>query len=110
MFIRKIILRIGVIFLIILFSISCSTFQKIDGIDFTKLELQAGDSVNIVTKSNEQVTMVVRETDSEYLYGENEDVIIRKDNIESMELSGFYPGKITFYVLCLMLFSLFFSG
>jgi hypothetical protein len=105
------ILKILIILILASLMISCATFHKIDGIhDYTQIELQIGDSVKVTTKNDEIIDMVIAKTDGKYLYGEKKDVVVKKEDIKSLELSRFYPGKILFGFLGLILFSIFFSG
>ncbi|MDX1811586.1 MAG: hypothetical protein R3240_06535 [Gammaproteobacteria bacterium] len=99
------------IVLLVLLISSCATFHKIEGVsDFSAIELQQDDTVHITTKEGETVNMIVEKTDADYLYGTTEGVVVKKADIESMELSRSYPGKYFFAFIGLMMFSFFFSG
>ena len=92
-------------------SLSCAAYHTLNGItDYRQLELQRGDSVIITTKDNEQVRMSIKKSDADYFYGEDDNKKVKKDNIQSMELSRFYPGKIYFSLIGMLLLSFFFSG
>lgn len=104
-------LKIIAILIIVLPILSCATFHKIDGVvDYTQIELQVGDSVKVTTKNNENIDMIILKTDDNYLYGEKKGIIVKKEDIKSLELSRFYPGKIPFAILGFLLFAIFFSG
>ena len=111
--IHRLPLPLNILLIIILFlgTTSCATFYKLEGIsDFNQLELQEGDSVIITTKDEERIEMIVKASDTTYFYSKKEDVRVRKDDIQSLELSRSYPGKLHFSIIGLLLMSFFFSG
>ena len=105
----QIILKLLFILLLAIFSTSCTTFHKIEGVsDFSPVELQKDDVVKIVTKSDEKYELTIIKTDADHIYGKNS--VIKKEDIKSMELSRFNPGKIYFSIMGLLLLSMLFSG
>ena len=107
----RFVIKLLLVTLLSLVTLSCTTFHRLDGIkDYSELKLQQGDRVIITTKDNEKLKMSIKSSDEKYFYGEDNVKKVRKDNIRSLELSRFYPGKIVFPLIGLLLLSFFFSG
>jgi len=103
--------KLAVVMLIVLHLSSCATYHRIDGVsDYTQLVLRTGDSVKVTTKNNTKVDLTIQKTDSEYLYGEDEGVVIKKSDIRSMELSRSESEKYYGIFLGILALSFMFSG
>lgn len=103
--------KVLVILIILVSTTSCSTFYTIENIsDFKQLTLQVGDEVKVYTIDKEVQEFMIYRVEEDYIYGQNDNPSIKKDEIIKLELSRTDTGRATLGIFGIFVFALMFSG